>query len=222
MKRGDFLWGAAFICIVIFLVAPTTHEIFTAANKSSPYLMGFIKFAILASMGELLAIRIVTGGWKRPKGLKWRAVIWGFTGILITLMFPVFDAGVRAATQIGYLPVIEGGGFASKLLAAFSTSLLMNAFFGSSFMLFHRLTDSWIDTADGELSKMLKVNFSDVLKTADLEGFVSFVIRKTLPIFWVPAHTITFMLPPDYRVLMAAMLSICLGIILGFARKKRK
>jgi len=222
MRRGDFLWGAALVGIVIFLIAPTTHEIFTAANKSSPYMMGFIKFAILASMGELLAVRIVTGDWKKPKGLMWRALVWGLTGILITLMFPVFDAGAKAAAQMGYLPMIEGDGFAARLLMAFITSLLMNMFFGSSFMLYHRLTDSWIDVGGGKISEMLKARGSDVLEAADLKGFVSFVIRKTIPIFWVPAHTVTFMLPPEYRVLMAAMLSICLGVILGFAKKNRK
>ena len=63
------------------------------------------------------------------------------------------------------------------------------------------------------------VLLDEVLDAADLKGFVTFVVCRTIPVFWIPAHTVTFMLPPEYRVLMAAMLSICLGAILGISRK---
>ena len=129
MRKGDFLWGAALLGIVAFLAAPPTHEIFVAVGAASPYLMGFAKFAVLATMGELLSIRIVAGDWSKPKGLLWRAAAWGITGVLITLMFPVFDAGVRGAMSLGYLPVIGLEGSMVRLFAtAFLTSFLMNAF----------------------------------------------------------------------------------------------
>jgi len=44
---------------------------------------------------------------------------------------------------------------------------------------------------------------------------------KTIPMFWIPAHTITFLLPSEFRVLAAAFLSIALGAILAFAKKKK-
>jgi hypothetical protein len=66
---------------------------------------------------------------------------------------------------------------------------------------------------------MRKLTLNEVLEAADLKGFVAFVVCRTIPVFWIPAHTVTFMLPPEYRVLMAAMLSICLGAILGISRK---
>jgi hypothetical protein len=68
-------------------------------------------------------------------------------------------------------------------------------------------------------NKKGKVTLSEVIKRIDWDGFVSFVIMKTIPIFWIPAHTITFLLPPEYRVLSAAFLSIALGAILAFAKK---
>jgi len=43
------------------------------------------------------------------------------------------------------------------------------------------------------------------------------VFKKTIPLFWIPAHTITFLLNPDYQVLFAAFLSIVLGAILAVA-----
>jgi hypothetical protein len=38
--------------------------------------------------------------------------------------------------------------------------------------------------------------------------------------FWIPAHTITFMLPVSLRILFAAALGIVLGIILALASQK--
>jgi hypothetical protein len=46
-----------------------------------------------------------------------------------------------------------------------------------------------------------------------------FVFKKTIPFFWIPAHTITFLLPPDVQVLFAALLGIALGTILAVAGK---
>jgi hypothetical protein len=62
----------------------------------------------------------------------------------------------------------------------------------------------------------------DVTSRIDWNGFVSFVVVKTIPFFWIPAHTITFLLPPEFRIIAAAFLSIALGIILSFAKKKSK
>ena len=219
MKRGDFLWGAILLGMIAFLIAPLTHALFLTASKTSPYLMGFIKFAVLATMGELLAIRIKTGDWKKPKGVLWRVIVWGIIGMMVTLMFALFDAGVRSCMERGYLPLVAGEGFFPKLVTAFFISTITNLFFGPSFMLFHRLTDTWIDLGQGRMSQMRKITLNAVLEGADLKGFVAFVVCRTIPAFWIPAHTVTFMLLPEYRVLMAAMLSICLGAILGISRK---
>jgi hypothetical protein len=220
LKKGDCIWGAALLGIIAFLAAPATHEIFIRTSNFYPYLSGFLKFFILASMGELLAIRIVSGSWNKPKGLIWRAIIWGIVGIIITLMFVVYDIGVKGSIALEYLPMLgERGSLLNKFAVAFFTSALMNIFFGPAFMLFHRLTDTWIDCGQGKISQMVKVKKDEMLDAAELKSFVSFVIFKSIPIFWIPAHTITFMLPPEYRVLMASLLSICLGASLGFSKR---
>jgi len=59
-----------------------------------------------------------------------------------------------------------------------------------------------------------------VVGTIDWQGFFGFVVAKTIPLFWIPAHTVTFLLPPEYRVLAAAFLSIALGAILAFAKRR--
>ena len=220
MKKGDILWGAVLLGVIAFLITPGTHTMFLTASKTSPYLMGFVKFAVLASMGELLAIRIVMGNWKKPNGVLWRVIVWGIIGITVTLMFVLFDAGVQSCMERGYLPFVEGEGFFPILVTAFFISAITNLSFGPSFMLFHRITDTWIDLGQGKMFQMRKITLNEVMDAADLKGFVTFVVCRTIPVFWIPAHTVTFMLPPEYRVLMAAMLSICLGVILVLCNPK--
>lgn len=212
MKKGDFIWLAAFAAVVAFLLVPATHDVFNDLTGNHPYLMGFVKFAILATMGELMAIRIVTGNYKKPAGLLWRVVIWGFIGMLITLMFNVFAGGVIAAQGKGFLP-FEGNNFAF----AFFTSTIMNLFFAPAFMGFHKYTDTLLDLK----AERSSVSIADITEAIDWHSFVSFVLMKTIPFFWIPAHTITFLLPAEYRVIVAAFLSIALGAILAFAKRKK-
>lgn len=212
MKKEDFLWILTLALFVLFLIYPSTHALFISATNSHPYLVGFAKFAILATMGELLARRLVVGHWEKPGGLLFRAVVWGFLGMLIVIIFSIYATGVKAAMQAHLLP-FQG----SSLAFAFFTSAIMNTTFAPTMMGFHRLTDTYIDL---KLSGKSNITLSDVAGAVDWRSFVSFVCVKTIPFFWIPAHTITFFLPAEYRVLMAAMLSIALGAILSFAKKK--
>ena len=56
----------------------------------------------------------------------------------------------------------------------------------------------------------------------DWEVQWNFVIKKTIPIFWIPAQTLNFLLPGEYRVLVAAVYSIILGVILAIAAQMGK
>jgi hypothetical protein len=177
-----------------------------------PYLMGFIKFFILASMGDWLGARIVTGEWTKPKGAIYKSILWGIFGMGITLSFTIFNSCANAALANGLLP---GNGY--PIISAFFTSLIMNLTFGVLLMGVHRFTDTYIDLL---YSNGAKPDVDEVIKNMNLENLIKFVYAKTLPLFWVPAHTIVFMLPPVYRVLAAAALGIALGGILSFAKKK--
>ncbi|RLC37125.1 MAG: hypothetical protein DRH33_06095, partial [Candidatus Nealsonbacteria bacterium] len=73
MKKGDFFWLAGLAAFIIILVFPASREIFVKFTAKHAYLGGFIKFFILATMGELLAVRIATSDWDIPKGLPYRA-----------------------------------------------------------------------------------------------------------------------------------------------------
>jgi hypothetical protein len=212
LKKGDIIWGLGIAVIAAILIVPASHAVFVNLTTYHPYIAGFIKFCILATMGELLAIRIITSGWSAPKGWVFRAIIWGFLGMAITLTFSIFAGGVTAVMAKGLLP-----GNGNSIIWAFFVSSSMNLSFGPSMMIFHRFTDTFLDM---KYEKESSISVSSIAKRIDWSGFYSFVILKTIPFFWIPAHTIVFLLPAEYRVIAAAFLSIALGGILAFAKKK--
>jgi len=232
MKKGDFLWLLVLALVVAFLAFPKTNNIFVTLTTTCPFMMGFTKFFILATMGELLAIRIVLGDYKEPKGLIWRAIVWGFLGYCFVVIFPLFRGGVIFCAKQGFLPKVIWMTtdkllppelmFWGKLATALITSALINIAFAPGFMAFHRITDTYIDMMDGKITNLPNVALKDVIQKIDWNGFVSFVVLKTIPFFWIPAHTITFSLPPAYQIMMAAMLGIALGCILAFAKRRNQ
>lgn len=214
MKKKDLIWIATIILIAFLLIYKPTHLAFINATKSHPYIMGFIKVSILATLGELLAIRLKVGDYKKPYGLTYRFIVWGLFGVAFTLVFEVFAQGVLASMKKGLLP-----NSSYPFVFAFFTSFIMNTIFAPTFMALHRITDTYIDLGQGKLSLILKTKLKDVVNKIDWYGYISFVVLKTIPFFWVPAHTITFLLPSEYRVLMASFLSIALGAILSIAKR---
>ena len=61
----------------------------------------------------------------------------------------------------------------------------------------------------------------DTLAGLDWHRQWNFVFKKTIPLFWYPAHTVTFLLPGDARVLFAALLGVILGILLAVAAHRK-
>jgi hypothetical protein len=214
MKKGDFLWGLALLVWVVILVVPASRVVFISVTDAHPYAGGFVKFAILASMGDMLGIRVLKGEWIKPEGLVYKALIWGVIGLMVTLVFTVFMGGAAAAQASGKLP-FKG----SVLAQAFYGSAIMNATFGPMMMAFHRFTDMYIDAkAD---SKGGNVTLKELIAKNDWNSLVEFSWLKTCPFFWIPAHTIVFLLPGEYRVIVSAFLSIALGLLLSFAKKEK-
>lgn len=91
----------------------------------------------------------------------------------------------------------------------------MNLTFGPVFMAFHKCTDKYLELRHGGAKKP---GLRGVVTGIDWYGFISFTVLKTIPFFWIPAHTLTFLLPPEYQVIAAAALSIALGIILSLKK----
>lgn len=219
MKRGDLIWAATVAAVLCALAMPATRNLIVGATLVHPYAMGFCKFFLLATLGELLGIRLRVGQWKRPVGLFWRAIVWGVLGGSLALIFQVFNMGVRSALAAGLLPTWSG--IPQTLWVAFWISTVMNTTFAPTMMVGHRMTDTYIEMTGGKIFTR-RVRFSDVIAHIDWQTVFGFLVVKTIPFFWIPAHTITFLMPPEFRVLTAAFLSIALGGILAFAHPSKK
>lgn len=210
MKQSDFKFGIGIMTLIILLVIPVTHQAFFGFTDTYKLLGGFIKFFIFASIGDLISQRITQGNYA-VKGLFFKALIWGFIGGMIVLVFEIFSNGVLSLQTQGLLP-FAGNTFFFALF----TSIFMNLIFAPTMMLFHRISDHFIEHKLSASSHKLQ----DSLVSLDIEKFITFVIFKTIPLFWIPAHTITFLLSETYRVLFASLLGVALGLILGFAKRK--
>lgn len=201
MRPKDLLGALYLGVITAFIVIKT--DLFITLTQAYPYPMGFAKIALLATFGECLRHRLTTANWL-PSKIALRFLVWGGFGLWFTAAFPFVDGGVKA--------ISAGGLWLSD--NAFWMSLWMNALSGYGF--FMMFIHYWIDT-------MLTNGFCwpwDVLGKPGT-GRWSKIIFISLIVFWVPAHTLTFSLPPALRVACAAYLAIALGIILSFAAKNR-
>ncbi len=228
MKHTDFY----FILIVAALFAPfflfeSLYAWYQSFNAAHGMVMSFLKFAILSTLGELLGLRISTGSYLRKGfGVLPRAVVWGVLGMGINLAFIIFSTGVPAAA--GYLGVADPAAIMAgpvtlgKVLLAFAISVTMNSIFAPVFMTFHKITDTHILATGGTLRGLFTpIPMGDIMQNLNWRVQWGFVFKKTIPFFWFPAHTITFLLPGEVRVLFAALLGVALGVILAVAARKK-
>jgi hypothetical protein len=82
----------------------------------------------------------------------------------------------------------------------------------------HKILDEHIAEKNGSFSKFFsKIRFGEHLIHLNWHTQWHFILKKTIPFFWIPAQTVNFLLPEEYRVLFAAILSIVLGILLAIA-----
>jgi len=216
MRLKDVLVLVFVLALVWGFATPSFRVSYEHAFQRAPILLSFIKFAILATFGEMLVLRIKQGVyWTRRFGLFPKMVVWGLLGIAIYWAFVIFSKGVPAL-----MPSLgEPGSFGARLVQAAGISVFMNVVFAPPMMLTHHLTDRFIDAYNGSFP-IMKLRVLPLLKGIDWDKMWSFVFVKTIPLFWIPAHTVTFMLPTAYRTLFAAVLSVLLGLILAFAKHR--
>lgn len=228
MKKDIFFISFLAILFLPFILFSEVYAWYLKFNAEHAFIMAFIKFAILSTAGEMLGLRIKTGKYNESGfGVLPRAVVWGFLGMWIALAMQVFSAGIPGRIDyIGIEGVSEAmaGAFTwKKLIGAFSISLMMNTCFAPVFMTIHKVTDTHILNNGGKLSALAKsIPFGTILASLNWKVQWNFVFKKTIPFFWIPAHTITFILPKDFQVLFAALLGIVLGVLLAIAAVKSR
>jgi hypothetical protein len=169
--------------------------------KDNPLLSAAVQFGILGTIGEIIscsfrAKKLALPGKLYQVGLK--ILAWALLGVIIKYGFAGMKGFTRALLDHGMLPSFLDAGIGW----AFAVSVLTNVFFGPQMMFFHRLEDNLI---------LWEWNTAG-LTTA----------WWTLLWFWIPAHTVTFSLPPEYQIGLAAVWSVVLGLILGLSKGRGK
>lgn len=224
MKKQDIIFIICFILFFLpFFVSDTVFELYKQFNLEHGMIMSFIKFAVLATLGESIGLRIRNGVYNQKGfGLIPRAIVWGFLGLTIKMAFVIFATGTpKFLAYLGFTDAVEAmkGSFSGiKLLVAFSISTTMNLIYAPVMMTLHKITDTHIINNGGNVSGFFtKIKFGEIMVNMDWSVQWNFVFKKTIPFFWIPAHTITFLLPPQYQVLFAAILGIILGVLLAIA-----
>jgi hypothetical protein len=165
--------------------------------NGNPLMSAAVQFGILGTIGEVISCSIKAKQFVLPG--KWyqvaaKLLAWALLGIVIKYGFVGMKGFTRALLDHQMLPAILGSGIGW----AFAVSVLTNLFFGPQMMFFHRLEDNLI------------------LWEWNLSGITT--AWWTLLWFWIPAHTVTFSLPSEYQIGLAAVWSLVLGLILGLSK----
>mgnify|MGYP003392996799 FL=1 len=227
VKKIDFIFISAFVLLFLpFFVSKELYQYYKEFNNLHSLSASFFKFAILATLGELIGLRIKTGKYfQKGFGVLPRAIVWGFLGITIKIAFVIFAVGIPTfLVSIGFEEsklAMSNPITVEKIGVAFSISVAMNLVFAPVMMTFHKITDTHILNNNGTLKGFFTpIKFGNIFANLDWKTLWNFTFKKTIPFFWIPAHTITFLLPTDFQVLFAALLGIALGILLAFANQQ--
>lgn len=240
MKKNDLIFSLIFIVVVLpylpFGFLKNFQTLFLY-NENYWLYTSFLKFAFLATLGEVIGLRIRTGNYtEKGFGLIPRMIVWGFLGITIKIAFVVYAAGIPtlvekyfcvagAKDSMAFKDIFEAsnnglGGV--RLLSAFLISTFMNLTYAPVMMTFHKITDMHIIHNGGSLSKCFSpIPIRKIFPAINWDMQWNFIFKKTIPIFWIPMQTINFMVASEYRVVIAAFLGIILGVLLSVATQKK-
>jgi len=158
-----------------------------------PIYSAMVQFAILGTFGDIISKWMQQGKVFLPYKLPiviLKMLEWAVIAITIKYAFVGFQGFVD--NLVGHQLLPDLGLFGR----AFTISVTMNLQYGLFLVIFHRFLDNLIAKQN---------NWKNIDK-----GMLSLVW------FWIPAHTITFMLDKPYQIGLAAVWSVILGVILGY------
>ena len=210
-----------------FFIFQKLFDAYYQFNLEHGLLMSFIKFFFLATLGEVIGLRIKTGLYHyKGFGLLPRALVWGFLGMTIYGAFAIFSSGTPVFLEkVGFehaAGILHSDLSWKKVVVSFSISTALNLFYAPVMMTFHKITDIHILENGGTLRGFFRpIRFARIFKEINWDVQWNFVFKRTIPMFWIPAQTITFLLPEEFRVLFAAFLGIILGVLLAIAALKQ-
>lgn len=125
--------------------------------------------------------------------------MWGLLGMGINAAMIIFSKGVPQFMEYmgmaNAAAIINGEFCLDKLWIAFAISVAMNTIFAPVFMTFHKITDTHIlDCGGSPRSLLTPIPMTRIITHLNWDAQWNFVFKKTIPFFWYPAHTITFLL----------------------------
>lgn len=214
MRKTDWKWSVCYLIFFGVVAVLLATGIFNYFNEKYPYIAGFTQFTMFATSGELLSVRILNGKWEFNKSTAFKALVWGTSGLFVTLMFNVLSSGVPVVMKLGFLP-FYGNRFATALF----TSVLLNLFFAPIHSAAIRIFSSY-----GEERFLHNRRLSAIEATQSVEWgeFVDFTFFKTVPFFWIPVNTIGFLLPRGLQVAFAAILSFVFGMLMTVLKLRER
>ena len=178
----------------------------------------------------MLGLRISKGVYNQKGfGILPRAIVWGILGMGICMAMIIFKAGVPTFLDIvggcekGTMAGLLAGELTwGKVGVAFAVSVAMNSIFAPVFMTLHKITDTHILNNGGTLRGFFRpIKMEQIIVGLNWKAQWNLVFKKYIPLFWFPAHTITFLLPANLQVLFAALLGVILGVMLSIANLRK-
>jgi len=165
--------------------------------KAYPIYSAMVQFAVLGTLGDIISKWMQQGKIFLP--YKWTIIIlkmleWAVIAVTIKYAFVGFQGFVDSLMAHHLVPEL------GKFGRAFTLSAAMNLQYGLFLVIFHRFLDNLIAR---------QKNWKNIDK-----GMFSLIW------FWIPAHTVTFMLDKPYQIGLAAVWSVVLGVILGFYNRE--
>ena len=162
-----------------------------------PILTAMAQFAVLGTIGEIASKWMIARRLFMPFDIAatlLKMLEWALLAVCIKYAFVGFYGFVDSLAAHDMLPEL------GRLGKAFAISVTINLQFGPFLVIAHRLMDNIIAR---------KSNWVGLDK-----GLLSLLW------FWIPAHTLTFILPKPFQIGLAALWSVALGIILGFYNRR--
>lgn len=214
MKKTDMV---ALMCYFLLFMGTwwaIRSGILAIFNTDHPYYAGFCQFFIFATGGEFISTRLTTKSWQMNKIFIYKALIWGLGGMLIALNFHLFYVGIADAMNIGMLP-FKG----NNLAHAFYTSSANNLMYGPIHSAFTVIAGVYLEL---RVIQKRHISLSYAINSVNWGQFVNFIMFKCIPFFWIPVNTLTFLLPNEYRVACAAVLSLVYGILITILKLSQK
>lgn len=165
--------------------------------KEYPIYSAMVQFAILGTLGDIFSKWVQQGKVHKPYKVSiilLKMLEWAIIAITIKYAFTGFQGFIDSLVAHHLLPEL------SNFARAFTVSVTMNLQYGLFLVIFHRFLDNVIAK---------KHNWKNIDK-----GMFSLIW------FWIPAHTITFMLEKPFQIGLAALWSVVLGFILGYYNRE--